>query len=89
MAGSTLRVDAGVLVALRLAGLAGVLIALGVHASVLIALRVDAGVVIALRVDAGKLIAGTTASCDTLSVGAGVTRLGADITRVALGTSRP
>jgi len=79
MAGSTLRVDAGVLVALRLAGLAGVLIALGVHASVLIALRVDAG----------KLIAGTTASCDTLSVGAGVTRLGADITRVALGTSRP
>jgi hypothetical protein len=73
-------------VALRPAGLAGphagVLIALRVDASVLIALRINASVLIALRVDAGKLIA----LCRAGLAGslAGITRLGADITRVLL-----
>ena len=58
-AGLAGRPHAGVLVALRLASMAGLLIAL----------RVDASVLIALRIDAGGLyragLAGPTASCVT------------------------
>ena len=67
-AGLAGRPHAGVLVALRLASMAGLLIALRVDASVLIALRIDAGGLYRAGLAGGLSragLAGPTASCVT------------------------